>query len=243
MSTRLASVVIEAADPAVTARFWYIMLGGTAAPERDGGHRLVAPEVGGCGIDLVFVPAQGTKIVKNRIHVDLATESAHEYQVLTTLAADLGARPVNVGQGPGVPWTVFKDPEGNEFCVLEPRDLYDRTGPLAALVVDSADPAGMAAFWGAATGWPQQHVDEHSAALRTAETSGPWIEFLRVDDPKRGTNRIRFDIAPIDSDGDDAVNWLLAMGARRRPDGPGPAALLTDPEGNEFRVLPAHVRT
>jgi hypothetical protein len=30
----------------------------------------------------------------------------------------LGARRVDVGQGPDVTWVVFADPEGNEFCLL-----------------------------------------------------------------------------------------------------------------------------
>lgn len=29
---------------------------------------------------------------------------------------------VDVGQGPDVGWVVLADPEGNEFCVLSPRD-------------------------------------------------------------------------------------------------------------------------
>ncbi|WP_091449045.1 VOC family protein [Actinokineospora iranica] len=245
MPTRLASLVIDASDPATSAQFWYIMLGGTATPERDGSHRLVAPDVGGCGIDLVFVPAVGRKTGKNRIHIDLATESPHEYQVLTSLAVDVGAREVNVGQGPGVPWTVFRDPEGNEFCILEPGDLYNHTGPLAALVVDSADPPAMAEFWTAATGWPRLHADENAAALRSTETSGPWIEFLRVPEPKRGVNRLRFDIAPDPDDADSPVTRLLDLGAARPHSFPatGSGTVLLDPEGNEFRVLPARVRT
>ena len=28
----------------------------------------------------------------------------------------------DIGQGPGLTWVVLADPEGNEFCVLSPRD-------------------------------------------------------------------------------------------------------------------------
>jgi hypothetical protein len=41
----------------------------------------------------------------------------------TTLVArllDLGATPVDIGQGE-VSWTVLADPEGNKLCVLSPR--------------------------------------------------------------------------------------------------------------------------
>jgi len=33
----------------------------------------------------------------------------------------LGARHLDIGQG-DVPWVVLRDPEGNEVCVLTPRD-------------------------------------------------------------------------------------------------------------------------
>ena len=60
------------------------------------------------------------KTVKNRVHLDLATESgAHQAAEVERLLA-LGAVPADIGQG-DVPWTVLADPEGNEFCVLSPR--------------------------------------------------------------------------------------------------------------------------
>jgi hypothetical protein len=234
MSSRLASVVIEAVDPSAIAEFWYVMLGGTVIADHDGSRRLVGPEIGGCDVDLVFVPAEHGKVGKNGIHVDLATESPHEYQVLTSLAVDLGARAVNVGQGPGVPWTVFQDPQGNEFCVLEPRDLYVGTGPLAALVFDAVDPVRLAEFWSAATGWPRIHAGENSVALRPRADQGPWVEFLRVPLGRRGRNRIRFDVVP--GGVDDPVSWLVDLGARRS------GCSLVDPEGNEIQVVSGRVR-
>jgi Glyoxalase-like domain len=57
----------------------------------------------------------------------------------------LGATPADVGQGE-VPWVVLADPEGNEFCVLEPRERYIGTGRLAAVVVKAADPPALARF-------------------------------------------------------------------------------------------------
>ncbi|WP_424185127.1 VOC family protein [Actinokineospora sp. G85] len=250
MCTRLVSLVIDATDPAAAARFWYIMLGGTATPEPGGCRRLLAPDVGGSGLDLLFTPATAPKSAKNRIHLDLATESPHEYQVLTSLAADVGAREVEVGQGADVPWTVFHDPEGNEFCILEPDELYARTGPLAALVVDSAAPSAMAEFWSEATGWPLAPSGEDgAAALRSSETSGPWLEFLPVPDvqwrarrtARRGGNRIRFDVT-TDGSGAD-LDRLLELGATElsERDANG-IAWLADPEGNEFRLVPTHVR-
>jgi Glyoxalase-like domain len=41
-------------------------------------------------------------------------DSTHE----VTRLEGLGARRVDVGQGPEVTWVVLADPDGNEFCVL-----------------------------------------------------------------------------------------------------------------------------
>ena len=68
-------------------------------------------------MDILAVP--DPKTVKNRVHVDLATTSAAHQAELVARLQDLGATPVDVGQG-DVPWTVLADPEGNEFCVLTP---------------------------------------------------------------------------------------------------------------------------
>ena len=69
-------------------------------------------------IDIIAVPEP--KTVKNRVHVDLATTSAAHQADLAARLRTLGATPADVGQG-NVPWIVLADPEGNEFCVLEPR--------------------------------------------------------------------------------------------------------------------------
>ena len=105
--------------------------------------------------------------MKNRVHLDLATTSAAHQAELVARLKELGATPADVGQG-DVPWTVLADPEGNEFCVLEPREIYRDTGPIAAVVVDCADPRAMARFWGEAMDWTLHEVtDDHArAALR-----------------------------------------------------------------------------
>jgi len=61
------------------------------------------------------------KTVKNRVHVDLATIAADRDQEIERLIG-LGARRVDVGQTGEESWTVLADPEGNEFCVVRPKD-------------------------------------------------------------------------------------------------------------------------
>ena len=107
-------------------------------------------------LPLVFVPVPEPKTGKNRVHLDLASSSAEDQAAQVRRLLDLGATRVDIGQG-DVPWQVLADPEGNEFCVLEPRPVYADTGPVAAVVVDSADPVAQARFWSRAADWvPQQ---------------------------------------------------------------------------------------
>ncbi len=57
--------------------------------------------------------------MKNRWHLDVrATRSGRGRERVLSRALETGARRADIGQGPGVTWTVLADPEGNEFCVL-----------------------------------------------------------------------------------------------------------------------------
>ena len=39
-----------------------------------------------------------------------------------------------------MPWVVLADPEGHPFCVMEEREAYRDTGPLAAIAILATDP-------------------------------------------------------------------------------------------------------
>jgi hypothetical protein len=117
MTSRLASVVIDAVDPRVVAEFWCSILGWQIIDQSDGGVSIAAPDGSWPVIDVLPVPE--TKSVKNRLHLDLRADgvtTAEEHQRLL----ELGASPVDVGQSPDVTWVVLADPEGNEFCLLSP---------------------------------------------------------------------------------------------------------------------------
>src|SRR5690606_29676641 len=93
------------------------------------------------------------------------------------------------------------DPEGNAFCVMEHRDAYVRTGPIAALPLDSADPDRDAVFWAAITGW-QPITGTAPATLRHPAGIGPLLELCPEPEPKRGTDRIHLDVRPDPADAD-----------------------------------------
>jgi Glyoxalase-like domain len=242
MPTRLVHLVVDANDPARLARFWASALDWQIADETPdevdvwpAGYSYPDP----VAVPLVFVPVPEPKTGKNRVHLDLASTSrAHQSELVGRLR-ELGAQPADIGQG-DVPWVVMTDPEGNEFCVLEPRDMYSGTGPVAAILTDCADPAALARFWTGAAGWPVNYAEHNICGLRAPSGVGPYLEFLRVPEEKSVKNRLHPDVAPYRADDPVAeIARLRQLGAILVDVGQGDVAwtVLADPEGNEFCVL------
>jgi hypothetical protein len=69
----------------------------------------------------VFVTVPEGKTVKNRLHIDLAPGPDDDHEAEVERLVGLGATRADAGQT-DVRWVVLADPEGNEFCVLTPRD-------------------------------------------------------------------------------------------------------------------------
>src|SRR4051794_10808341 len=203
MGLRLVQANVKAKDDAALGRFWADALGWVTSGVGDGATSAAPPGFvwtdpdAPVVIDVIAVPDPET--VRYRAHLDLATTSpAHQAELVARLT-ELGATPADVGQG-DVPWTVLADPEGNVFCVLEPRELYRDTGPIAAVVVDCADPRALARFWGEATDWTVHEVTDDHATLRSAKGTGPYLEFLREPAARAWWNRIHIDVAPYPDD-------------------------------------------
>lgn len=242
MPTRLTSVVIDSADPPTLARWWSSALG-WGVSYQDNNESDVEPRSGEPGIELTFVPVDDERVLKNRIHLDLRSTTLAEQDDLIQRLMAAGATEIDIDQGT-VPWAVLSDPEGNEFCVLEPRPEYAATGPLAAIVVDAVDPQAMARFWSAAAGWD---LREHDGLydLVPPGGAGPWLEFVPTKKPHTVKNRLHLDVAPFLKDDQAAeVSRLISLGAVRAEVGQAKAkpgevtwVVLTDPEDNEFCVL------
>jgi predicted enzyme related to lactoylglutathione lyase len=114
---RIQSLSVDAADPRALATFWEAALGWRRTFEDDDEVVLEPPDgtSGGTAGDLLFLAVHDERVVKNRLHLDLRPED--QAAEVARLEA-LGARRVDIGQGPEVTWVVLADPEGNEFCVL-----------------------------------------------------------------------------------------------------------------------------
>ena len=216
MALQLVQVNFKARDDSALGRFWAEALGWGVSSEGPGVTNVEPvdfawPDPAAVCVDVVTVPDPET--VQYRAHLDLATTSAAHQTELVAHLVGLGAAPADVGQG-DVPWTALADPEGNRFRVLEPRAVYRNTGPIAAVVVDCADPQAMARFWGTATDWTLHEVTDDQAALRSAEGVGPYLEFLRTPDVKTVPDRIHLDLLPCPGDDKEAeVARLRALGA------------------------------
>jgi predicted enzyme related to lactoylglutathione lyase len=116
MDLMWGAVVVDSNDPVALGRWWAAALGWDVDADDSFGVEVRPRGDGGRYPTLVFVPGSA-KTSKNRLHLDFHAADQHA-EVKRLLA--LGARRVDIGQG-NVPWVVLSDPEGNEFCVLEPR--------------------------------------------------------------------------------------------------------------------------
>lgn len=235
----LENVNIDAHDPTTLGRFWEALLGSaTVTDEPDLFEtRLSVPD--GPALDLCFSRVPEPVAPDPRLHLDLSGGERQAEVVERALA--LGARHLDIGQR-DVPWVVLADPEGNPFCVMEQRPEYAVSGPIAALPLDSADPARDAEFWAELSGWTP--VDSGMpAALRHPSGRGVLLELCPERAPKGDLkNRLHLDIRLERGDDPDAVVRRVVElgGGELHPDwGELPWRVVTDPSGNELCLLPA----
>ncbi|PZF59232.1 VOC family protein [Curtobacterium sp. MCBD17_034] len=131
MTVRWYSVVVDCQDLHAQARWWADTLDWRLVYEADDEAVIVPPHaldpsrlvpLHERGPGLVFVPVPEGKTVKNRLHIDLAPGPEDDQATDVQALLDRGATRADVGQDDDVSWVVLRDPEGNEFCVLSPRD-------------------------------------------------------------------------------------------------------------------------
>jgi len=119
MPVRLHHIVIDAHDLPALARFWTQALGWKVLSERE--HEIVIGTDENAPVGICFMPVTDQKIVKNRVHLDITTEAQDRDQEIDRLIG-LGAQRADIGQTGKESWTVLADPEGNEFCVIRPKE-------------------------------------------------------------------------------------------------------------------------
>jgi hypothetical protein len=119
MSLSLANVTFDCDDPIAVAEFWSKALDRAIDP----GPSPYFVSIGGGGDphaaaagppNLFFIKVPEAKSVKNRVHLDLASDGR---QAEVDRLVALGASHVADHDEHGLTWAVLHDPEGNEFCV------------------------------------------------------------------------------------------------------------------------------
>jgi predicted enzyme related to lactoylglutathione lyase len=114
-------IVIDCRDLDRSAAFWSATLGYTVSPAGAGLYRSLEPE-SGAGIDVLLQRVPDVKGQKNRLHLDLRTPDldTEVRRVLGLGATLLTSEPVTED---GWSWHILADPDGNEFCVLQPPGI------------------------------------------------------------------------------------------------------------------------
>jgi predicted enzyme related to lactoylglutathione lyase len=236
----LENVGIDARDPRLVGRFWESLLGCEPLTDEPDIYETRLDLDGRFYLDLCLPKVDHALTPEPRLHVDLL--GGDEQAQVVQRALDLGARRLDIGQG-HVPWVVLADPEGNPFCVMEERAVYTGTGPIAALVLESADPDRDAALWGSITGW----TDAEGVAPRTLRhpsRRGPLLELT----PERGPKAVPKNPWHLDvrleagDDADEVAERITGLGGRELDHGWGdlPWRVYQDTSGNELCVLPHH---
>src|SRR5689334_3877801 len=106
-------VIFDSKDPAALARWWSDALGWPVTFEEDD-EVVVEPldDLEDKVPALVFGRSDDEKVVKNRVHLDLATSPEEDKAAIVERLLAAGATRADVGQGDDVTWVVLADPEG-----------------------------------------------------------------------------------------------------------------------------------
>jgi predicted enzyme related to lactoylglutathione lyase len=112
------AVVLDCRDLDEAANFWTEVLGYRRVGEPFGPYFSLLPR-SDSGPELLLQKVQERKAGKNRLHFDLRTRdlAAEVERVVRAGAVQLTNEPLLEG---GWLWHVLADPDGNEFCVLQP---------------------------------------------------------------------------------------------------------------------------
>jgi catechol 2,3-dioxygenase-like lactoylglutathione lyase family enzyme len=196
----LVALCVDANDPPRLAHFWAGVLGWEKVDDPRDGQTLVPRD--DTGFRIRFVPTSAPKAGPNRMHLDLTSTSLEDQQRTVARSLGLGAQHIDVGQRPEEGHVVLADPEGNEFCVIEPgnRFLAD-CGFVGALSCDGSQEVGY--FWSGALGWPLVWDQDQETAIRSPH-GGPKVTWGGPPvAPRSGRNRLHLDVAPT-GDADQA---------------------------------------
>jgi catechol 2,3-dioxygenase-like lactoylglutathione lyase family enzyme len=115
MNNSLFAVAIDCADAAALAWFWAGVLGRQVASASTSRHAVLLAGGDTSEPCLVFNRVPEAKITKNRMHLDLISDT---FDGESERLLSLGARRLSDQQAGKSRWTTFADIEGNEFDLI-----------------------------------------------------------------------------------------------------------------------------
>jgi len=235
MTSQLVALCFDANEPLRLARFWAEALQWDVLDET--ADEITIMPTDGSKVRVLFLPVPEKKVSKNPIHLDLSTTSFEDQTEMVAKALAAGGEHVDIGQGPDEPHIVLADPEGNEFCILEPGNTFvDERGRLGSITCDGSKEVGH--FWSEALGWPLIWDQDEETAIRAPDGTGLFITWGPPIPSNTAKNRLHLDIVP-DGDQRAEVDRLISLGASAVDIGQGDVdwVVMADPDGNEFCVL------
>jgi hypothetical protein len=122
LTARLVALAFDAAAPNELARFWAQALRWSIG--RAGGAAVELVPTDATSFNLLFRPGAHEKVGQNRIHLDLTTSSLDDHLDTVAELLTIGATHIDIGQDPDDTHVVLADPEGNEFCIIEPSNRF-----------------------------------------------------------------------------------------------------------------------
>ncbi|MFV0458393.1 MAG: VOC family protein [Actinomycetales bacterium] len=230
MTAHMAALCFRTNDPDAMAAFWSAMLGQPITRDR---RHLVLRPTPATGFEIRFHADPVPKTIPNSKHVDLTSSSISAQQHMVDRALAAGGQYADVGQGQNETHVVLADPEGNEFCVIEPGNRFlAGCGAFGAVACDGSRRTGH--FWSEAVNWPLVWDQDDEAAIQA--TPGTTKISWGAPRPRvPASERLYFALAPDPGSSlEQESQRLQRLGANLTRTCPDAKLWMTDPDGYEF---------
>ncbi|MEO7263251.1 MAG: VOC family protein [Jatrophihabitantaceae bacterium] len=213
---RFKDLCVDAVDVEAAATFWSAVLG--LSLRRSGSDVWLTGPSAGHAVWINQVPEE--KTVKNRVHLDVHTQSLEELTAAGAVIVDPAAA--------GRAWAVMTDPDGQEFCAFLRDEAPEYR--LYELVIDCADPEPLARWWASVLGGELESGDGDWWLSKVPGAPFEYVVFGSAPEAKTVKNRVHWDVeAP------DPQRLIDAGATLLRPRGADISwHVLADPAGNEF---------
>jgi hypothetical protein len=122
---RVLGISVDCVNTALVAQFWMKALDGRISMDAST-HLAVVEAKAGPAVRLIFREVPERKFLKNRVHLDLVTDSFH---VESARLLSLGAVRLRDVLENNTRWTTFADIEGNEFDLIDAISLRMQPQP------------------------------------------------------------------------------------------------------------------